>query len=264
MLKKMAIVVLCSLMSLSSFVVTHSNQDGVNSVRALSNGYKEKAANIIGAVKTDYSNNFLMNAIVSRNIADVKTGLKNVKNIDEQFSFWVKFSGFDGVIWNGELQEKMNSDQTYLSLALLNSTFDSTEKERENSLSIIQLLLEAHAKNIMLTHAYFLKKADGLTNDYVGDMSVFGWAIFCECDEKIIKVLLDSNFVTTNLMELEAYKTFAQDLGSQALLNLLDNYIKKASQGAREKKQKREHRSKRNSGKRAGKSTRRNCRSCSR
>lgn len=261
MFKKIFIMLVLGLINISCFIAADQNNDRINRDKAYAKGSKEIAGNIIRAVRTNYSGNNLMNAIISRNVADVKMRLENIKNIDEQFNFSVKFSGFETVPYVVD----SSSDQTYLSLALLNSAFDSTEEEKNKSLSIIDLLIKSKASNALLVHNYVSSLED---NDNIRfhmiHLSIFGWSICCGCDEKVLKLLLDSGFVNDKPGDFANYKEFAEHAGSSAVSNLLNEYIQKMPSRHSTESKKREDRSKRTSKKRSNKSSRSNCRGCSR
>jgi len=228
----------------ASYVIGSDNINSNISIdvhKSFAKGYREIANNIINEVKVQYPNNKLMNAIVNRNIEDVKEFLKGIKDIDERFEFWPKFSGFEGAQWNGELQEKMKIIQTYLSLALLNSVFDSNEEETNKSLAIIELLVKAKAGNAILVYAFLLKHEDGGIRDYVDQLKVFGWAILCGCSKRVLEKLLDCGFVSEDKCIYDNYKEFAEYIGSNDIVSFLDDYCKKRvpKHSGRSKKKKR-------------------------
>lgn len=201
---------------------------------ALSKGYVRMAGNIIKSAKDDYPANSLVNAIVRRNIADVDKSIEAIdwwsQSINEVYELNIESSGFEDTIFDGELQEKMLSSQTCLSLALLNSIFDSTPEEKNRSLCIIKRLLDVAASNVSLSNSYFIQDKDGSIRDFEEDVSVVGWMILCGCREEIFRLVLDFNLLlNADTSVYTLYKKLAEDNGRLDVAKLIDEYSQKQS-----------------------------------
>jgi len=197
-------------------------------ISLLAKGSRQMAENVIASAKLTYRTNHLMNAIVRRNITGVTQSLeygRYQQNRDTVYQFTIESVDLGTILFDGELQDKMLSSQTGLSLALLNSSFDSTPEEKNNSLSIIKLLLEAGFTNMPLANSYLIKDKAGCIRIFEEDVNVVSWMIRCGCSEEAFKLVLDYGFLSNiDSSAYTLYRELAEGSGYLNLAKLIDEY----------------------------------------